>query len=79
MAAVEFAIAAPFFALVMLGTADATFYVRTKLKLDGAANGVAQVVTQYRQLYAGDFATLFSASQLIAGQCRRHRQFRRGP
>lgn len=67
VAAAEFALIAPLLAMLMLCTADVTFYVRTKLKLDTAASELAQAVTQYQQLYSDDFTTLFSAAQLLAG------------
>ena len=67
VAALEFAFTAPIFALVMLATADVTFYVRMKLRLDTTARTVGQVVTQYNQLYGSDFAAIWQAAQLTAG------------
>ena len=58
---------APFVALAMLGAADVSFYLRAKLRLDTAATSLAQVTTQYSQLYDSDFTTLFKVAQLAAG------------
>ncbi len=67
IAGLEFALVAPFPVLLMLATADLTFFVRTKLRLNSTASSVAQMVTQYTELYSGDFATIAQASQLVAG------------
>jgi Flp pilus assembly protein TadG len=67
VAAVEFALVAPFVILLMLAGADLTLFMRTVMRLDETSTAVAMTVTQYDSLYAGDFAGLFSASQLIAG------------
>lgn len=67
VAALEFAFTAPLFALLMLATADITFFVRMRLRLDTTARTVGQVVTQYNQLHASDFAAIWQAAQLTAG------------
>ncbi len=67
IAGLEFALAAPIFVLLMLATADVTFFVRMKLRLDTTSRTVAQVVTQYNKLYVGDFAAIWQAAQLTAG------------
>jgi Flp pilus assembly protein TadG len=67
VAALEFALVAPFVILVMLGGADLSLFMRTVLRMDETATGVAMAVTQYDKLYNGDFTDLFNASQTIAG------------
>jgi Flp pilus assembly protein TadG len=67
VAALEFALVAPFVILVMLAGADLSLFMRTAMRIDEVATGVAMAVTQYDKLYNGDFATLFKASQTIAG------------
>ena len=67
VAALEFALVAPFVILVMLAGADLSLFMRTVMRMDETATGVAIAVTQYDNLYDSDFATLFTASQTIAG------------
>ncbi len=67
MAATEFALLAPLLILLVLGTTDLTNYLRIRLQVDETAAGVANLVTQYSQLYASDFTDIFNAAQLIAG------------
>ena len=67
IAGIEFALVAPLFVLVLLATTDVAFYIRMRLRLDTTARTVGQVVTQYNQLYAGDFTEIYNASQLTAG------------
>jgi Flp pilus assembly protein TadG len=67
VATVEFAIVAPFILLLLLAGADLTVYMRTAMRVDETATEVAEVVTQYSNLYQGDFTTLFNDSQTIAG------------
>jgi Flp pilus assembly protein TadG len=67
VATVEFALIAPFIMLLMLAGADMTVYLRTAMRVDETATEVAQVVTQYNNLYQGDFTTLFNDAQTIAG------------
>lgn len=67
VATIEFALAAPFILLLMLGGADLTVYLRTAMRVDETATEVAQVVTQYDNLYQGDFTALFNDAQTIAG------------
>jgi Flp pilus assembly protein TadG len=67
LAAVEFALVAPFIILLMLTGTDLTIFMRTKMRLDGTATQLALVVTQYDKLYAGDFTGLFNAAQTVAG------------
>jgi Flp pilus assembly protein TadG len=67
VAAVEFALVTPFIMLVMLAGADLSLYMRTVMRMDETSTGVAMAVTQYDNLYTGDFKGLFDASQLIAG------------
>jgi Flp pilus assembly protein TadG len=67
VAAVEFALIAPFVVLLMLVGTDLTIFMRTKMRLDETATQLALVVTQYSQLYAGDFTGLFNAAQAVAG------------
>lgn len=61
VAAVEFALVAPFIILLMLGGADLTIFMRTKMRVDETATEMAQVVTQYQDLYDSDFTPLFNA------------------
>ena len=67
VAALEFALVAPFILLVMLASADLTIFMRTKMRVDETATEMALVVTQYQNLYDSDFTGLFNAAQTIAG------------
>ncbi len=67
VATVEFALVAPFILLLLLGGADLIVYMRTAMRVDETATEVAQVVTQYNDLYQSDFTTLFNDAQTIAG------------
>lgn len=67
MAALEFALIAPFIILMMLAGADLTIFMRTKMRVDETATELALVVTRYQNLYDGDFAALFNAAQTVAG------------
>jgi Flp pilus assembly protein TadG len=67
VAALEFALVAPFIILLMLAGTDLTIFMRTKLRIDETATGIALVVTQYQNLYDGDFTGLFNAAQTVAG------------
>lgn len=71
MAALEFALVAPFVILLMLAGADLTFFMRAKMRLEATANQIALVVTQAQDLYASDFTNttfnLFDTAQTIAG------------
>lgn len=71
VAALEFALVAPFVILLMLAGADLTFFMRVKMRLEATANQVALVVTQYQNLYDSDFTNttfnLFNTAQTIAG------------
>ena len=67
VAAVEFALLVPFVVLVMLAGADLSLFMRTVMQMDETSTELAQTVTQYQNLYNGDFTTLFNASQTIAG------------
>jgi Flp pilus assembly protein TadG len=67
VAAVEFALVAPFIMLLMLGGTDLTIFMRTKMRVDETATQVALAVTQYQNLYDSDFTILFNAAQTIAG------------
>ena len=70
VAAIEFALVAPFFILLMLGAADLTFFMRVKMRLEATANQVTLVVTQYENLYDSDFTgtfNIFNTAQTIAG------------
>jgi Flp pilus assembly protein TadG len=67
VAALEFALVAPFVILVMLAGADLSLFMRTVMRIDETATGVAMAVTQYDKPYSGDFATLFNVAQTVAG------------
>jgi Flp pilus assembly protein TadG len=67
VAAVEFALVAPFIMLLMLAGTDLTIFMRTKMRVDETATEVALAVTQYQNLYDSDFTGLFNAAQTIAG------------
>jgi Flp pilus assembly protein TadG len=66
VAAVEFALVAPFLVLLMLAGTDLTIFMRTKMRLDETATEVSLVVTQYQDLYDSDFTGFFNAAQSIA-------------
>ena len=67
IAAIEFALFAPVAILLMLVTADMITYLRVRLTLDQTASSIASVVSQYAQLFDGDFVDLFASTQTIAG------------
>jgi Flp pilus assembly protein TadG len=67
IAAVEFALLAPFILLVMLAGTDLTIFMRTKMRLEETSTQIALLVTQYTNLYDSDFTTLFNAAQSVAG------------
>ena len=67
LAAVEFALTAPFIILMMLAGTDLTIFMRTKLRIDETATEIALVITQYQNLYDSDFTPLFNAAQTVAG------------
>jgi Flp pilus assembly protein TadG len=67
LAAVEFALVVPFILLLMLAGADLSIFMRTKMRVDATATGLALVVTQYQNLYDSDFTSLFNAVQTLAG------------
>jgi Flp pilus assembly protein TadG len=67
VAAVEFALAAPFIVLLVLAGTDLTIFMRTKMRADETATSVALTVTQYQNLYDSDFTGLFTAAQTVAG------------
>jgi Flp pilus assembly protein TadG len=66
VAGIEFALVAPLVILVMLAGADLSLYMRTIMRVDETSSEVAQLVTQYSNLYDSDFPTLFNASQTVA-------------
>lgn len=66
IAAIEFALLAPFVILAMLAGADLSLFMRTVMRVDETANEVAIMVTEYANLYDSDFTTMFNASQTIA-------------
>jgi Flp pilus assembly protein TadG len=68
MAALEFALVAPFILLLMLGGTDLTIFMRTKMRIDETAAEVSLMVTQYQDLYESDFTYLFNAAQTVAGR-----------
>jgi Flp pilus assembly protein TadG len=67
LAAIEFALVAPFILLMTLAAADLSIFLRTAMRIDETATELALVVTQYENLYTSDFTGLFSAAQTIAG------------
>jgi Flp pilus assembly protein TadG len=67
LAAVEFALVAPFIILVMLGGTDLTIFMRTMMRVDETATQISLAVTQYQSLYDSDFTYLFNAAQTVAG------------
>ena len=88
VAAIEFALVAPFIILMMLAGADLTIFMRTNMRIDETATELALVVTQYQDLYDGDFTGLFNAAQTVAGTTtvtglfgsddhHRHREYKR--
>jgi len=70
IAALEFALVSPMAVLLMLVTADLGNFLRLRLDLDSTATVMANTVSQYSELYTGDFATLFAAAQSIAGAAK---------
>ena len=67
LAAVEFALVAPFIILVMLGGTDLTIFMRTMMRVDETGTQISLAVTQYQSLYDSDFTYLFNAAQTVAG------------
>jgi Flp pilus assembly protein TadG len=67
IASIEFALVAPLLALTLLAGTDLALFMRGKMRMDQTVTELAHVVTQYQDLYAGDFAALFDAAQVIAG------------
>jgi Flp pilus assembly protein TadG len=67
VAAVEFALVAPFILLVMLAGADLSLFMRTMQRMDQTSTELALTVTQYQNLYDSDFTDLFNAAQTLAG------------
>jgi Flp pilus assembly protein TadG len=67
VAAVEFALVAPFIILVILAGTDLSIFMRTKMRVDQTAVELALTVTQYQNLYDSDFTGLFNAAQTLAG------------
>lgn len=66
-AAVEFALVAPFLALLMLGTVDLTNYIRAYFRVERVAAEIANLTGQYERLRNQDITQIFSAAQQIAG------------
>lgn len=68
VAALEFALIAPFVILLMLGTADAVLWLQTWIHLESAAAETADITSQYTDLYQSDLTgTIFPIAQDIAG------------
>jgi Flp pilus assembly protein TadG len=68
VAAIEFAIIAPIFLLLLLATFDLVQYLRTQLRLDTIAVQVGQNVSQCNQITTpGDTDQFWSDAQQIAG------------
>ena len=67
VAAVEFALVTPFIMMLSLAGADLTIFMRTKMRVDEIATQTALNVTQYSNLYDGDFTGLFNAAQAVGG------------
>ena len=65
--ALEFALFALGGFLLLLASSDLIYYMRTRLRLDQVASGIAGYVTTFSQLYEGDFAAFFQAAQQMAG------------
>ena len=59
VAAIEFALTAPFLLLIMIGSADLVVWMRTWLQIQKSAAGVAQVISQYKATYTSDFTGVF--------------------
>lgn len=66
MAAVEFALLAPFLVLLLLATADLGLWLRGHLRLGRAVNQLGNIVTQQKSLDADGVAALFQAGQRMA-------------
>lgn len=67
VAAIELALVAPVIVLLLLASADIAAALRARMRLDEAAGSLAGYVSQFQQLYAGDFAGIFAAGQTLAG------------
>jgi Flp pilus assembly protein TadG len=67
LAAVEFALVAPFIIMVMLAGTDLTIFMRTMMRVDETASETSLAVTQYQSLYDSDLTYLFNAAQTVAG------------
>lgn len=68
VAALEFAILAPTFALMLLGTVDLVVWMRSWLRMESTAAEVANMISLYYDLYSSDFSgTFYPVAQDIAG------------
>ena len=67
VAAVEFAVAAPFLMLVLLGFSDVVQMGRGHLRVQSAATQIGQIVSQCRQVSKGDEAQLVKLAESILG------------
>lgn len=66
-ATLEFALLALAGFLLLLAGTDLAWYLRSRLRLEQVSGSMANLVTGYQQLYAGDFPMLFQAAQQMAG------------
>ncbi|MBV9783903.1 MAG: pilus assembly protein [Acidisphaera sp.] len=67
VAALEFALIAPFVLILLVGTADAVLWLQTWIRLESAAAETADITSQYTSLYQSDITgTIFPIAQDIA-------------
>ncbi|WP_419898744.1 TadE/TadG family type IV pilus assembly protein [Roseomonas sp. USHLN139] len=67
MAAVEFALAAPFLLLLLLGMADLGLWLRGWSRLNRISAELADIITRRDRLDAGGLAAIVAAGQAMAG------------
>ncbi|ONG44770.1 hypothetical protein BKE38_27335 [Pseudoroseomonas deserti] len=68
MAAVEFALLAPFLALLLLGMADLGLWLRSWARLNRVSAELADIVTRRDTLDAAGLAAIVAAGQAMAGR-----------
>lgn len=67
MAAIEFALTAPFVLLLGLATLDTVAYLRASLRLERTAAQITNVTAQAETLTEADITALFSLTESVAG------------
>lgn len=67
VSSIEFALSAMVLVGLLVCATDLVNYLRTRLRVDQVSSGMASSITNYQQLYAGDFNDLFNLAQQTAG------------